>query len=178
MRLAARQPIDEVRMSALAAEAGVSRSALYEHAGSPRELLEGVLVAELDSFREAHLVGIGPDQVAEATRAVAGDVIAHADRYAAVYRTGLDTAGGRGSLHALLSRHFSGSFRLLLEAHDVDPGEVSPALRPYLFDMLARSLADSAVGAMAMWLEQPEPRDPAVFVELNRLTLPAWWPSD
>src|SRR5882757_5725196 len=50
LTLAAQQPVTEVTITALCQEAAVTRRTFYNHAGSPVELLEQVLTAELDQI--------------------------------------------------------------------------------------------------------------------------------
>jgi AcrR family transcriptional regulator len=177
LRIAARGPIDTVSMGTIAAEAEVSRSTAYLHAGSARELLEDALRSELDAFRERRLRRIPPRGLAAARDAAARDVIAHVERHADVYRAGL--SGGAG-LSALLRGHFADTMQMILREHDLDTDldvELAPDTSADLVrDLVARSIADSTAGQIEVWVAQPAPRDIEVFLDVNRRMMPAWWP--
>jgi AcrR family transcriptional regulator len=172
LRLAARGPIAQVSMGSIAAEAEVSRSTAYLHAGSARELLEDALRAELDVFRERRIRRIPPRGLAAARDAVARDVIVHVERHVDVYRVGLRERGG---VNALLREHFTDSMRMLLQHPDLDSGDApSDDLSR---DIAARSVAESAAVQIEVWVAQPDPRNIERFLEVNRGLMPGWWPS-
>lgn len=174
LRLAAQGSIEHVSMGTVAAEAEVSRSTAYLHAGSPRELLEDALRSELDSFRDRRLRRIPRSHVAAARDAAARDVITHVERHSDIYRAGL--AEGEG-LHALLREHFAESMRILLSEHRIGPTDV-PHDPEIVEELVARSIADATAGQIAVWVARPEPRDIEVFLAVNRVMMPAWWPAD
>jgi AcrR family transcriptional regulator len=176
--LAAERPLHEVSLAAVAAAAGVSRSTAYEHAATARQLVEEALVGELDALRERHLVGIAPAETPAATLAVTRDVVAHIERHAALYARGLAPDAGAGSLHGMLAAHFATSVRVLLDAHDLDPGipATDAAGRATVEDIVVRGIADGTVGQISAWLHGPAPRDPELFLTVNQRLLPDWWP--
>lgn len=171
--LATAGPVADVSVSALAAAAGVHRSTVYTYAASPVELLQRVLRTELDDLRAAYLVGVAPEEAADAVSGVTRAVLQHVDAHDVIYRRGLGAESGSSSLHALLSEHFEGSIELLLEQHSVDV----PAADAVERRTIARYLADGTIGAIDVWLSRPRPRDvDGLLALIGRLT-PAWWPD-
>jgi AcrR family transcriptional regulator len=176
LELAAERDPDEITVTALADRAGVHRSTVYEHGGSPLGVLQAALADELDDLREQHLRDVPPERTAQALREVTLGVFAHVDRHAAVYRN-LDGAVG-ATLHAFLSRHFQTSTRMLLaQASLAIPFEVEGVDPRFLEDATVRYVADGVVGLIAVWLHAPEPRDPAAPFALVGHLMPAWWPA-
>lgn len=176
LELAAERDPDEITVTALADRAGVHRSTVYEHGGSPLGVLQAALADELDDLREQHLRDVPPERTAQALREVTLGVFAHVDRHAAVYRN-LDGAVG-ATLHAFLSRHFQTSTRMLLaQASLAIPFEVEGVDPRFLEDATVRYVADGVVGLIAVWLHTPEPRDPAAPFALVGHLMPAWWPA-
>lgn len=176
LELAAERDPGEIGVTALAERAGVHRSTVYEHGGSPLEVLQRALAEELDVLREEHLRDVPPERVAEALRAVTLGVFAHVDQYATVYRN-LDEASG-ATLHAFLSEHFQTSTRMLLAQSSLDiPFEVAGVERHQLEDAAVRYIADGVVGLIAVWLQEPAPRDPQVPLLLLGHLMPPWWPA-
>jgi AcrR family transcriptional regulator len=175
--LAADRPVAELSVTAVAAEAGVHRSTFYEHAASPSDLLERALLAELDELR-ADLLADEATGVAAAVAEVTAGVLRHVERYAAVYRRGLGAGSGSGSLHAMLSGHFRGTSRALLERSRLAVGtRVVGVPDEVVADVAVRLLADGTVGAIEAWLEQP---DLSVddFLRTYAALLPPWWPGE
>lgn len=174
---ASERPIDRISLAELATAAGVSRSTVYEHAASARDLLETMLRSELEAIRLARFEGLPPERIAEATAAATRDVIEHVERYEGVYRRGLDPDAGAGSLHAMLSAQFAESVRMLLRAHDLDPGVPLPpgADAAVLEEIVVRGVADGAVGQISAWIAGPGPRDRELFLTVNARLLPTWW---
>jgi AcrR family transcriptional regulator len=177
LALAAHTPLQDLSLAAVATAAGVSRSTAYEHASTPRELVEAALVTELDTLRSRHLAGIAPEETPAATAAVTRDVIAHIEAHAAVYRRGLAADAGAGALNGMLSRHFAASVRLLLDARDVDPGIAADdaTTKSAVDELVVRGIADGTVGQIAAWIALPAPRDAELFLAVNRRLLPEWW---
>lgn len=165
----------EITVTALAERAGVHRSTVYEHGGSPLEVLQRALAEELDMLREVHLRDVPPQRVGEALRDVTLGVFAHVDHYAAVYRN-LDAASG-ATLHAFLSEHFQTSTRMLLAQSSLRiPFAVDGLAPSRVEDAAVRYIADGVVGLIAVWLHEPEPRDSRVALELIGHLMPGWWP--
>ena len=174
--LAAGSDPAEISVTALAAAAGVHRSTVYEHGGSPLGVLQRALAEELDMLREVHLRDVAPERVGEALRQVTLGVFAHVDHYAAVYRN-LDAASG-ATLHAFLSEHFQTSTRMLLAQSSLAiPFEIDTIDPRHVEDAAVRYIADGVVGLIAVWLHEPEPRDPQVALELLGRLMPSWWPA-
>src|SRR4051794_17140308 len=108
-------PVGDLSVTELARAAGVHRSTFYEHATSPGDLLREALLAELDDLRADLLSAPGSDTdeaVAEVTRRV----LEHVRRHAPIYRRGLASDAGPGSLEGMLADHFLESSRQLLRA--------------------------------------------------------------
>lgn len=173
LTLASDGPVDDVSVSQLAATTGVHRSTVYEYADSPVQLLARILGDELDALRAAHLVGVTPQSAEAAIAAVTRDVLRHVDEHDAIYARGLGEESGAASLHALLSEHFRGSIRLLLDQHSVDV----PARTDLDREMIGRYLADGIIGVIAVWLTTPRPRDIDSVLELLTTMTPDWWPG-
>lgn len=181
LRLASERPIDEVTASEIAAAAGVNRSTFYAHAASPLALLESVLRDELDALRDRHLASVPRAGAAEAVTAVTLAVLENIESHAAIYERGLlaDAGGGhRGetSLRPMLAAHFEESSRQLLAQHALFPSDEDEAADPLLAAMVGPFVANGSVGAIAAWLEQPEPRDPEAFLRSYRRLVPSWFP--
>ncbi|QWT24430.1 TetR/AcrR family transcriptional regulator [Subtercola sp. PAMC28395] len=198
LTLAASRQGDEITASEVAALAGVNRSTFYEHAASPSALLELVLRTELDEIRERHLRHATAETAGTAMAEVTRAVLHHVDEHALIYALGLNETSGSASLHPMLSSHFGASIRLLvslqavtIEDHDIaeaHPGHGGAAIEragsiraeqtsPILLtEMATRFIADGSVGAIATWLDTPEPRDAEAFLHAYRQLLPAWWP--
>lgn len=170
LRLAQAGPVEQITMSALAAEAGVNRSTVYEHTTSPESLLNGVLLAELDELRDRHLVAIRPDGVDDASTAVMIDVLAHLDAHEEIYRRGLGDDRRPGPLLTVLAGHFRESVRRLIAQGEI----VLPADGPGP-EVVARYVGDGTAAAAAIWLDLPHPRDPAEFADRFRVVRPIWW---
>ena len=188
LRLASERPIDEVTASEIAAAAGVNRSTFYAHAASPLALLESVLRAELDALRDRHLASVPDASVpraaaAEAVTAVTLAVLENIESHAAIYERGLLADGhadgghrGETSLRPMLAAHFEESSRQLLAQHALFPSDEDEAADPLLAAMVGPFVANGSVGAIAAWLEQPEPRDPEAFLRSYRRLVPSWFP--
>lgn len=176
LQLAAAGDPGDITVTALAERAGVHRSTVYEHGGSPLGVLQAALAEELDALRDRHLRDVPPDRVAAALRDVTLGVFAHVDRHADVYRN-LDGASG-ATLHAFLSDHFQTSTRMLLAQSSLSipirPDGVDPG---FAEDAAVRYIADGVVGLIAVWLHQPAPRDPAAPLALVGHLMPSWWPA-
>jgi len=176
LELAAERDPGEITVTSLAERAGVHRSTVYEHGGSPIEVLQRALAEELDVLREVHLRDVPPQRVGEALRDVTLGVFAHVDHYAAVYRN-LDAASG-ATLHAFLSEHFQTSTRMLLAQSSLAiPFEVEGVDAQHVEDAAVRYIADGVVGLIAVWLHEPRPRNPQVQLALLGHLMPSWWPA-
>jgi AcrR family transcriptional regulator len=174
--LAERQPVSRITATEIAREAGVHRSTFYEWAQSPAELLRDALRHELDQIRTRHLADQTAD-VVTAVNATTRDALRHVAAHAAIYRRDLAPDGGDAGLASMLADQFAGSSALLLRQERVRVPLESARLSPaFAADTAARYVAHGAVGAMAAWLDLPEPRDEDAFLELFDLLVPAWWP--
>lgn len=172
LELAAERPIDSLSVTEVAGAAGVHRSTFYEHASSPAELVQQALTRELDELRTALLEDRSDAATAVAT--VTEGVLRHVARHAAIYRREL--ADGGGSLHAMLSRHFRETSRILLARSRVRIDVEVPGVSHAEIDEAAsRFLADGTVGVIEGWLQHSEPRVED-FLRVYLAILPAWWP--
>jgi len=175
LELASEGDPTRITVSALADRAGVHRSTVYEHAGSPVELLYGALRDELDALRRERLEGIPAEAVAAAVREVTLDVVEHVERHAAVYCRLEESSGA--TLHAFLGEHFRASSRLLLDQGSLAvPVATSGVPREVAEEAAIRFVADGTVGVLAAWIRSPEPRDAEGIAQLIAELLPAWWP--
>ncbi|MFB2557239.1 TetR/AcrR family transcriptional regulator [Herbiconiux liangxiaofengii] len=180
LRLASERPIDEVRASDIAAAAGVNRSTFYAHAASPLALLESVLREELDAIRDRYLAEVPRAGAAEAIAAATLAVLENVESHAAIYERGLshdrDGHSGESSLRPMLAAHFEQSNRQLLQQHALFADSAEESADPLLAAMVGPYVANGSVGAIAAWLETPEPRDPGAFVRSYRRLVPEWFP--
>src|SRR5260370_35500839 len=108
VELASERPISQVTMADLADRAGVTRATIYNHYGSPLELLIQVLVADLERVhrvedeRRSH----GRLSAPEMLRLSIADVADHIERFKAVYQQAVyDPADG--AVYEALVRHFT-----------------------------------------------------------------------
>ena len=170
--LAAEEPIASLSVTQVAEAAGVHRSTFYEHASSPGDLVEQALTGELDDLRAA-LLRDDSDAGTAVTEVTEG-VLEHVARNAAIYRREL--ADGGGSLHAMLSRHFRETMRILLARARVRIDiEVAGVQHAEIDEAASRFLADGTVGVIEGWLRHPEP-EVEDFLKVYLAILPAWWP--
>jgi AcrR family transcriptional regulator len=175
--LAAATPVTDLTVTEIARQAQVHRSTFYEHAGSPFELLEQALVAELDEVRNSMLADPHLDP-AKAVTEVTTEVLRHVQRHAAIYRRGLGEGSGAASLHAMLSKHFRISARWLLDVAGVRIDVVVAGVPDEaVVDAASRFLADGTVGLLEGWLLRDE-LDVDRFMRLYVALLPAWWPRE
>lgn len=176
--LASEQPIGEVTAAAVAVEAEVNRSTFYQHAESPAALLRTALRDELDAIRSVYVAAAPPDAVAEAVSASTFRVIDHVEHHAVIYERELSPAACSG-VGAMLTQHLAESIRLLVELGAVRIPRIERHPRPEsLADAVAHVVAAGAVGAIGLWLREPEPRDRDLLVAHWRVALPAWWPAE
>lgn len=160
-------------MAELAAEAGVTRTTVYNHATTPfelaRDLIEGQLSDQRVAFEKSFDNGSRREAYAAGLRILAKHLVANE----ALYRTELDGALGR-PLIELLTGFASAATRSLIEDHpDVLPDSASPTMVP----VLAAAVAHGAVGAMNAWLQMSE-RDEDQLVEHLLMTVPSWLLDD
>lgn len=175
--LAEREGIEQMSMVTIAQEAGVNRSTVYEHASSPVDLLRLVLRDELDDIRARHLQVTAADDVREAIRRTAMDVLAHIDARGGIYGRALGSTDS-AALHGMLSGHFRESVLLLLSSGALQRPD-TPGIPAELQDeTVARFVADGTVGAVDAWLLTDPPRDVNTFMTLYIGLLPSWWPLD
>lgn len=173
LRLAAEGPVERITGAALAAEAGVHRSTIYEHGRDPADILREALRAELDEIRERIVEPATDATIVAAISASADEVFAHVDRHAEIYAREL--RGTTAGLATMLADHFAHSITQLIEHRalvppplDDDPGEYATTV--------AAALAAVAVAVIAVWVQGPEPRDRALLTRRWRAVLPPWWP--
>ncbi|KRB77669.1 hypothetical protein ASE01_05535 [Nocardioides sp. Root190] len=179
LRLASERAVADISITAVAAEAGVHRSTVYDHAGSVEELLRAALGAELDELRRGlPEAGAGPDEVDRAVTAVTRGVLEHVARHDGIYRAGLAEGGADHGLRAMLGRHFRESGRLL-QAGAGSGVTVDVPGQPHDFvaDAAAQFIADGTVGVIAAWLQRPGVSVEEVLDVYVRL-VPPWWPRD
>lgn len=177
LELAAETPIAEITATDIAAAAGVHRTTFYQHAASPVDLLLDALGAEIDEARQRTLADHPETNAAAAIDDVSRAVLEHIDHHAAVYRRGLGPESGGGSLHRMLGDHFLTSIRLLREQGRIGDAPVPPgADHDYIQATSDRHHADGAAGAIAVWLDLPEPRSIDTFLQVLDVIQPPWWP--
>lgn len=164
LRLAAERPPAALTATEVAAAAGVHRSTFYEHADTIDGLLADALRAELDGIRAQHL-GDATDDVEAAMAATTRAVLTHIERHEPIYRRALGD-GAEGGLRTLLSSHFRDSLRMLEDDGRLHP-PVSATGRSgrYGVEATAMFVAGGAVGLLEVWLAEPAPRDPALYLD-------------
>jgi AcrR family transcriptional regulator len=175
LELAAERPIADVTATDVANRVGVHRTTFYEYAESPVALLRQALADELDILREHHLRGSTRADVAERVHRITLGVLDHLEQHEDVYRR-LDDAAG-SALQAFLSAHFQASARLLIEQGALAVRPVVGVDPELAADLAVRYVADGYVGAFAVWLRTPQPRDREALFRVLDVLLPSWWPS-
>jgi AcrR family transcriptional regulator len=175
LELAADRPISDVTATDVAVRAGMHRTTFYEYADSPVQLLRAALADELDILREHHLRGTTRADAAERVHRVTLGVLDHLEQHEEIYRR-LDDAAG-SALQAFLSAHFQASARLLIEQGALTIRPVVGVEPELATDLAVRYVADGYVGAFAVWLRTPAPRDREALFRVLDVLLPSWWPS-
>ncbi|WP_438352400.1 TetR/AcrR family transcriptional regulator [Microbacterium sp. CJ88] len=164
LELAADRPVAELTATELARRAGVHRSTFYEHAASPDALLALALRTELDEIRVRHL-GDPRVEVGEAVVHTTRAVLAHVEAHEAIYRRGLLEAAD-GGVRGLLSAHFRDSLRMLEDTNRLRPPFSTPgADGTFALEATARFVAHGSVGLLEAWLDEPAPRDAALYLD-------------
>lgn len=177
LALATEKPLADISMTEVARAAGVHRSTVYEHGGSPVELLQSALGDELDEIRSwLPAPGAAPGEVTAAVTRMARGVAEHVARHAAIYRAGLGDDESDFGLHGMLSRHFRESGRIMREVSGVDVDlDVPGHDHAVVADAAARFVADGTVGVIKGWIGRPE-LSVDEFLEIFVRLLPPWWP--
>lgn len=168
--LAASTPTRSISMAALAREAGVNRSTVYQHYRSPAALLASVLLGELDVLRHTLLADRGPAEGSQ--RRVIFGVLEHLERHRCIYLRELTDPASE--LPAMLREHFEVSSRSLMQTSIPMPSK-DPTTAAFLQACAPTWIAAASVAAMTAWLAQDE-RDPEAYFQAHRLLRPAWWP--
>ncbi|MDM4762780.1 TetR family transcriptional regulator [Galbitalea sp. SE-J8] len=169
--LAEEGPIAEVTMTRVARVAEVHRSTVYEHAGSPAELLRAALTAPLDGVR-SRFDDVSAADIDERVREVTIEVFELVARHADIYARELDADGA--NLRSMLGSHFAATSRELMARGAI---RVPFTVDGIDADELAASwFADAFVGVIAVWLRSGRRDTRALLVAVEQL-YPDWWPG-
>lgn len=170
LTLSATTPTRQITMVALAREAGLNRSTVYQHVRSPAELLASILLEELDALRDALLAS--SESQTDAQRTVIHGVLRHLESHRAVYLRELTDPASE--VPRMLQEHFETSCRTLLETQVALP-TVDPGVAKMLHACAPAWIAAGNVAAMTTWLGLVE-RDPELYFQAHRVLQPTWWP--
>lgn len=165
---AAETPIDDISVARLSRDAGVSRATFYNHADSPRDLLEKQLSRELDAIRDEFFRGTqtSGSSLRDVWRESERRLLAHVESHDRIY-----VLGFRGGLADVLSTHIETSLEQFVE-RDYPSASEHERLRSR---MAATFVAQGSVGAIARWLESPPPRDVESALDVLMRSIPQWW---
>ncbi|MGG7509895.1 TetR/AcrR family transcriptional regulator [Plantibacter sp. YIM 135249] len=180
LELATTRRASDISVSEIAERAGINRSTFYQHAATPADLLESVLVEELDALDIAPLGDVSPEQAALAITEVTIATIHHIEQRADVYRVGLSEESSGASLQPMLNRRFAVAILDMFTQGVItipEDEDLSPAARALFPATASAFIAAGAVAAIRVWLETPAPRDVTVFLEVYRRLMPSWWPT-
>ncbi len=173
LSLAAQKDVSAITVAELASTAGVDRSTFYAHASSPTDLLLGVLLEDLEPIRLG-VLNRSPEAFAEAGRQLSKQLVAHIERYAAIYAE-RDGARPNSALHCVLSIRFRESLEMIFKhfkgARGMHSAEAGSALKP---GYLAAFIAHGIVGLVATWLAEPTPRDHAKLEAMFDVVYATW----
>ncbi|MGW8483157.1 hypothetical protein ACWGJP_08445 [Microbacterium sp. NPDC055903] len=165
LTLASSIPIDDVTVSAICVEAGVTRDTFYRHAQGPVELLADALAAEIAQAME---VLPDTDAIGDGERAL----LAHIQHRLPVYRGAMSPL-----LAAPVRSNLEGAIRSGLDLW----ARLHPGILPPLFadDEAALRIATAyaaagTVGAIEEWVRGGA-ADIDLAVELILAASPEWW---
>ncbi|WP_344773675.1 TetR/AcrR family transcriptional regulator [Gryllotalpicola kribbensis] len=174
-RLAVEKGIDNLTVTDVAAEAGVSRDTFYRHSGDPVALLCGALQDELadsvSSYLSMPLVGDNDDSVFLPPAAA---VMEHMRNHTAIYRQAPGSKSG-----ARLTAIIEAAARRVIETHlDNHPEIVPEQLQPMTEITRQMSLAYASSGATAAffaWINGDDLGDVRHYAQVVLLSGPEWW---
>ena len=176
LRLVADEPLDDVTVTALASDAGVTRETFYRHYSGVADALARALEAELqiivDDNSALPATSVTNDSV---FRAPTAQLVRHMDARRIVYRHAMNPRL-HPQLHDLLTRYVHVGLQRHLEQHP----EIAPRIRdaaPTAFGRRALSAyaAAGTVGVLEEWLMSDEPHDPGLLVDEILAAAPEWW---
>lgn len=171
LKLASETPLEDITVTAIAQEAEVHRSTVYDHAESPTELLREALYVELDELRHTYVVHGGkPDSMKQLMLAV----IDHVERHEAIYCHMEEKSGAQ--IREILSTHFVGSMQRLFQDHSVQiPTSTLTLGQDTIHEITLKALCETNVSILISWLHTPKPRSAQDALELMHLLTPSWW---
>jgi AcrR family transcriptional regulator len=167
-RVVARDGYGAATVSRIAAEAGVSRSAFYDHFPGPLAVAQAVVESLFEAIavtnRRARATGLSSR---ETTRRALERVASHMSQNAPIYRD------------LLLPSHAPGTVVVtLLEKYAEEALPAVRAARPDLStrgaNQAARVIAGAVLAAMMWWLQEDDPGAPSVLAEELMDLLPEW----
>jgi AcrR family transcriptional regulator len=168
-RVVARDGYVAATASRIAVEAGVSRSAFYDHFASPLSVALAVVESLFETIASANhrARATGRGDRREATRSAIERMTSHMFDNRSVYR------------HLLLSQASSGVLITLLDKFAAEGRAAVQAARPDLsargVDQAARVIAGAVLSTMTWWLQQDDNRPPSVLAEELVDLLPEWF---
>jgi AcrR family transcriptional regulator len=170
LELASEKDVSAITVAEIARAADIDRSTFYTHAGSPIELLEGILLDDLDPLRaevEA-VIDREPSSLAEVGPRLNARLVDHVERNAAIYLPHGD--GPSTALHIVLGQHTRRALRQVFE----HLSETSSAAARFDTDYLAGFVGQGVVGVISVWLSEEAPRDRARLEAALALVYEIW----
>lgn len=168
LRLASTRPIDTVTAVELAAEAGVTRRTLYNHAPSPQALLVGIVRPELDVIAHRMRTRLAAGMpLGDAWTLGDADVAAHVHAWQRIYGAGVTGPSDHLSpslAHVLSDSFEQGAVEILTGVADLDAADAL---------VTARFVGHGIVGAIEAWLLTTD-RDPQRLAAGILRSVPSW----
>lgn len=167
--------LDDVSVSELAREAGVTRDTFYRHASSVTDLLTTAIGEMIEEFGAAYSAELPsrvdlPAILRDSETQLLRHIVAHAN----VYRTAL-TGASAGPAYTILQRFLGQNIeKALREYPDIAP------LPPRELDdravaMIAAYGAAGFLGAVREWLSSDDLSDVDSAVRVISASAPQWW---
>ncbi|WP_228553743.1 TetR/AcrR family transcriptional regulator [Catenulispora pinisilvae] len=156
-------------VSRIAAEAGVSRGAFYDHFSSPVAVAVEVVESLYESIAEVNRRArrFGTSRL-ETTRSALERLAAHMSENSAMYRDLLLSSAAPGAvLTALLEKFAVETVPAVREARpDLDDRDASRA---------AHLIAGAVLSTLIWWLRESEPAEPSVIAQDLMDLMPEWF---
>lgn len=177
--LAREQSAARLRVSEVAASAGVNRSTFYSHADSPVALLADALRFKYDELCTQHALEDAPS--CELLARLVWITVDHISGYDAIYQRGFDCDSVDGSLQWMLNAAFAdaATAALISRANRLDdasenvPGGTRDDVRRW-----ATVTAAAHVAAIRGWRTDPRQQTDEALTRVIEQCRPNWWPED
>lgn len=176
LRLVAAEPLDDVTVTALAREAGITRETLYRHYTGVADALSSALERELQVIGEANSALPAISATGDSVfRAPTEQLVQHMERRSGVYRHAMNP-GLHPQLRDLLTRYVHSGLMLHLEQHpEIAPSIAGAPPTPFGRVALVAYAAAGTVGVFEHWLANSEADSPALLTDEILAAAPEWW---